>query len=182
MSNHQSDSAEKGKVGEGGRVNPAKAAFEEYRRRMASQAASGMQGNPGFPPPPPWRHSWNSYGQGIGGSGGPQGPPHPYPGSPRREAAAEGSLFAIVGKMLRLGVDLITAGLAGGMQLIQRFSGYGGSYGEGWGWDDPWCPYDECFCGDFPAHWGCGYGAHWCTPPWHLRGHPRCTPGVHNCW
>lgn len=182
MSNHEEGgSTGKDKGVEGGRVNPAKAAFEEYRKRMASQPGSDFPGNPGPRAHHPGEHSWHPHSHGMGMPRHPHEPPPPHaqPGSGFRERAPEASLFASVGKMLRLGVDVITAGLAGGLQLIEGFSGYGEYCGESWSWHDPCCCHDECCCEHFPSHHG--FGGHCCTPSWHRGYYHHCNPSVHNC-
>lgn len=182
MNNHEEGgSTDKGKGVEGDRVNPAKAAFEEYRRRMASHATSAAPGSPGPRTRRPGEYPWHPHDQGMGMPGHSHGdsPPRVHPGVVPRETASEGSLFAGVGKMLRLGVDVITAGLAGGLQLIEGFSGYGEYRGESWTWDDPCCCHDECCRGHFPSHHG--FGGHGCTPSWHWGHYHHCNPSVHNC-
>jgi hypothetical protein len=153
-------------------LNQAKAAFDQYRRKkvpgpapQGNAAAAAPAPPPGYPLPP-----WGVTPP-PGAAGPPPGPPWPASPSPS-PVAMEGPFFESVGQMLRLGVAFATAAFAGGLQVMQGFTGpaMGGGCGAptppggcAGGWPEP---ARGCGCGCEPS--GCGGG-------------PPCRPGVHNC-
>ena len=157
--------------GGGSPDNPALAAFEAYKQRMAGFS----WGAPGFPPGGPWA----PYGPPLPPGGFPPPPgwmPPPFSGqSPPSQGpsfpASGGSWLEGLGTMMRLGVQVLNAALAGGLQLLEGFSGPVGDEGGYPGYSPPGrCP---CGCGGSPLP--------------HYQGHfspgaaPGCTPSVCNC-
>ncbi len=166
---HESSTA----PGSGSSENPALAAFEEYKKRMAGFS----WGMPGFPPGSPW----GTYGPPFPPGGFPPPPgwmPPPFSslsGPPIGSSfqAPRGSMLESLGNMMRLGVQVLNAALASGLQLLEGFSGPSG--------------YEGGFPGSYhPGHCSCGCGG---SPLPHYHGHhngllcwdPCCTPSVHNC-
>ncbi|GAB4379490.1 MAG: hypothetical protein Kow0042_28940 [Calditrichia bacterium] len=161
--------------------NKAKAAFEDYKRRMDEHYAAATRGKEmGTPAGPP----------GFATGMPPWGAPPPFPGGmpppfappPGAEptgqvkdaASTAGSLLERIGNVLSLGVDLLNVGLSGGLKLMEGFSGmerypsyghlHGMEYGHGY------CP--ECYPGGMHHHQECGCEPCCCG---------ECHPGVWNC-
>lgn len=155
----------------GAALNQAKAAFDQYRRKKA--AVPAPQGNaaaaaptptspPGYPLPP-----WGATPP-PGAAGQPPG--LPWPTSPNPSPVPEGPFFESVGQMLRLGVAFATAAFAGGLQVMQGFTGPamdGGCHRP--------VPPGPCAGGWPEPARGCGCESSCCA------GGPPCRPGVHNC-
>lgn len=164
----------------------AQAAFEEYKKRMDGFQARGTRGrdaNVGQPLPPPYRPGMpGSHPSGMPGWAFspppgvmPQPPAHQFttPKQPNISLGSGGVLFESLGNMIRLGVDVLNAGLAGGLQIIEGFSGQES------------CDCDSCRHGspyhhphDY-SHGHHGYGDCCCN-----HGDPSCgcNPSVHNCY
>lgn len=96
------------------------------------------------------------------------GIPYPLP------IGNQGPLFENIGKMLHLGVALATNAFAGGLQVLQGFSGASGGCGcyEGSAHPHQGHMIHGCCHGDWHGHdyCGCCHEHHGC-----------CHPGVHNC-
>lgn len=149
-------------------LNPAQAAFEEYRQRMASHMGTGaprefpfglhpMGGWPGPGMPPPWPFP---------------APPPPPPGPPRSVTAPP--LVESLGTMLRLAVSLINSGLES-MAGSYGAPAHGGPCGHG-GMDMG--PHHGCGCQHEHGHehhhgHGCMYKACCCCG--------CCETGVSSC-
>jgi hypothetical protein len=158
------------------KLNQARAEFEKYRQRMGPYWAAAAA-----PPPGP---GMPLLGGPIPGAFAP-GPLPPYPGGgpfsyagaptafPPQAAGSpiggSGPLFENIGRMLQMGVAFATTAFAGGMQLMQGFSGQSrGGHHE-----------HPCQCA--PVHSGeCD-----CHPDDHACCCDDydccCTPGVSNC-
>ncbi|PXF58391.1 MAG: hypothetical protein C4B58_06700 [Deltaproteobacteria bacterium] len=155
--------------------NRAKAAFEEYKKRMAASHRTmpgNMESNPGHP----FTHPY-AYGMPGWPYPPPGGMPHPtlaqqpYPDPASPLKTSGGSLFESVGNMIRLGVDLANATLAGGVQLLEGFSGqrgyYEGPYPDSRYWGQNSCCCDPCSNQHGYVNCCCDY----CC----------CNPSVNNC-
>lgn len=104
-------------------------------------------------------------------------PPPPFPGQPGpgyggAPVSTTRSLFESIGNLIRLGVDALNAGLAGGMQIVEGYHGPGpydsGPYGHGFPYHHPgWGGYG------YPGYYDC------CGDPY--CGYYGCNPSVHNC-
>lgn len=107
-------------------LNKAQAEFDKYTRRVQAQRAGMVSalGAPGWAMPP----SVTMLPRHPGGGGG---------------AAAPGSLTATLGDSLRLGLDVLNAGLAGGVRLLNGIAGLTGTDHEGCGCKSC-CPPDCC--------------------------------------
>jgi len=164
--------------------NKASAAFEEYRMRMDAQAANAPPGfppmMPGWLPPPPGYvphgpppgHVPQGPPQGYVPQGppghpgyGPMPPPTPGPGSGYH--GRTDSLVEALGNLVRVGVDAINVGLAGGVQLVQGLTGppmYGQTpwiYGYPYHGHQSWYGGYSC-CGAGYPEWGCHSGVWGC--------------------
>lgn len=159
--------------------NKARAAFEEYRKRMEAMAAGappGMGLYASQPVPPPM------YPYGMPGWMPPPAAPAPFgmPPAPEAPAAGSGSLMQSLSALLRVGIEAVTAGLASGAQLVE---GAWGPRAGAWGVMESAGP--TCGCGShgWPGpcrgHGGCHGGCHDCCSPHGM--HHGCNPGVHNC-
>ena len=184
----------------------AKAEFEAYRERAAAVPATASPTPAAAGASPHGRASAHPYanpgpypgGHPMFGWSAPWGPPPgmpapvdsmagvPYPGA--ASAASGGSLLENVGTLLRLGVDLLNAGLQGGTQLM---CGMGGLQGHGHPWPIGHGGHREPH-GDGHGFWHQGSCAHSteccccaaCTSYVDCcccYGHHDCHPGVHNC-
>jgi hypothetical protein len=159
-------------------LNKARAEFEKYRQRMS---ASG----PMPATPPLGRGTPIFFGGALPPGPYPAGPltppapgPMPFPyGSPAmmppqampNPFAGSGPFFENVGKMLHMGVAFATTAFAGGMQVLQGFSGapMGGYHGDCCQ-PTPMRHNNECCCQ--PRHDDCCDHQDSC-----------CNPGVGNC-
>jgi hypothetical protein len=117
----------------------------------------------------------------------PASAPGAVPGPGGGSVAPSGSLFANLGTMLRLGADLINAGLQSGTQTMYGMAGAGpvGHHGP--------VPHDHNWPHHGHGHWsgyGCGGEPHCdcccstCAPYVDCcccYGYRDCQPGVHNC-
>lgn len=158
--------------------NAAKAAFEEYRKRMETSKAPGgankepklnIGHSPGHPymPPPPQQMFFG------GAPGMPQQPlfyGQNQPGLPSPFKQAEGSLFGSIGNMVKLMVGVMNAGLAGGLQLMGGFAHGGGGHCAPQGHHDGCRPPQSDCCSS-------GYTDSCCEPCCDCR----CRPSVNNC-
>lgn len=162
-------------------MNKAKAAFDEYKNKMATGTLkTGIKGLnaghamplPGNPMPgqmhsqpymqmmqPPFQMPPGMVPQpGILNQ---QTPVAPYMGQ------SGGPLFNSLGSMLRLGIDLVNAGLAGGLQLMEGFyGGRGGGHHHGNGYEGNSCCCEPDCCSEQPS----------CCGPC-----DTCNPSVNNC-
>ncbi len=173
--------------------NTAQAAFAEYEKRMRdfhSQGTSASGGHVGqMPPPMYWTTARGSYPPGMPMA--PMPPPRwtayppammqqpPVSQQPPQEqddppVDSGNSLFESVGNMIRLGVNVVNAGLVGGMQIIESFSGQGRYECDPY-WDDNPSPH--------PYHRNCYHEHHsygdCCYEQDYLPC--GCNPSVHNC-
>jgi|SRR3990172_2053380 len=166
----------------------AKAAFDEYKKRMeaAGCAAGGTSmhlGQPFIPPYPYGMPAW-SYPPPPPPMMMPQ-PPGPPPSAPHHPGPSIGSgksLFESIGNMIRLGIETANAGLAGGAEMMRGVSGTGF---QGWDPHDhhpaPY-PYSSG-CGE---HHGCGEN-HGCGSHGYrnccevCNSGCGCNPSVSNC-
>jgi hypothetical protein len=90
-------------------------------------------------------------------------PPAPYPpAAPGKSAGSTESLFESLGSLVRLGVEAMNAGLAGGIGLMRGFAGPAGYE------PDPWAAYP-------------GYGPHGCGCQGHCQGCEAAGPGEWDC-
>lgn len=152
--------------------NAAKAAFEEYRKRIGgSKVPSGAKGEPKLNVGAPYMPS----PQQMFFAGQPGMPQQPMfygpdqPGLPYPFKQAEGSLFGSIGTMVKLMVGVMNAGLAGGLQLMGGISHGGGCAPAGH--HDGCCqPHGDCRCSG-------GYTDS-CREP---CCEPCCRPSVNNC-
>ena len=142
-------------------------------------------GGMGFPNPADFNvPSFGSSMQGSPMSGGPMPPPGmmpPMPGAPM--ATQTEDLLASVGNMLRLGVDAVSAALAGSTRIMQGFAGQGHHGG----------PYGHEYYGPHSMHHHSGHhhshghccGSHdpsCCYPSCcDCYGENCCHPSVHGC-
>lgn len=166
------------------KVNSAKAAFEEYKKKMGTSYRDPVVGNKEIKPEPPFGSPYmynippHSFPHLMPGMPYPPFPKHPYVGQPPFLKASEGSLFENLGNMMRLGVDFINSTLAGGVQMLGEFSGRGfdcscshhGYRGDACCNQQSNCCYDQSVC----CH---GYGD--CCRE--TNGDSCCTPSVHGC-
>jgi hypothetical protein len=175
-------------------LNKARAAFERYRQKApraepAPAPAGWTIPVPGLPPgtpfPPAAVPPWGT--PPMGPTTPPTSLPWPFPGNAAPVAAA-GPLAASVGQMLQLGVAFATAAFAGGLQVLQGFTG-SMSPAVGWGAPGPRGPHAaagcgggcggtcsaDCHCGDCDCDCDCDCG---CAAPCRGTG---CRPGVRNC-
>ena len=116
-------------------------------------APAGPPPGPGLGGAPGWGYPPKPGGWGPPPQKGPQrdGPP----------TSTRAGLRHSVGELLRLSLELVNAGLAGGVQLMTGLTGMAGPGGG-----IPWPEYGwECDPGERCDECGCG-----------------CQPGVHNCW
>ena len=172
----------------------ARAEFEAHRKRAAASAETA---NPGPAPPGPYPsgHPYAHTGPHPGGHpmfgwSAPWGPPPgmPWPASAPgtipipggQSVAPSGSLLENFGTILRLGADLINAGLQGGTQMMYGMGGSGvpGHHGPAAHGHDHWSghgcgcePHSDCCCSSCAPYVDC------CC----CYGHQDCQPGVHNC-
>lgn len=165
--------------------NPAKAAFEEYRRKMASLNASGgvnkdtkyVQGSGKSHAAPPMPSAAPQMFYGAYPGTPPQqtffsNPQHPGFTPPFQQMG--GPLFLNLGNMVRLMVDVVNAGLAGGLQLM------GGLSHRERGCCEPHGHQDCCSCKSSSCcDCGCssGYTECCCDPCYDSC----CRPSVNNC-
>ncbi len=173
------DDKKKSSVSESAReekLNQARAEFEKYRQRMNAygQAPAAPVLGPGMPlfgGSFPWPHAAGPMPP-LPGQG-----PFPYPGAPTTllpqgvgsPFAGGGPLFENIGRMLQMGVAFATTAFAGGVQVLQGFSGSptGGHH-------ESCCQptrmhHDECGCHHVDCD--CCCDDHDCC----------CSPGVSNC-
>ena len=157
--------------------NRAKVAFEEHKKRMGA-FRMGMPENAEGRPVPPFSSPY-VHGMPYGPLPDPRSGRPPYPPSHQAPmlgpVVSRGSLFENLGNMLRLGVDVINAGLASGLQLIE------GLHGQG---PESCSPHDDCSCCDTSGCDSCschhGHSGH-CCPPTSGRCCQCCNPSVHGC-
>jgi len=114
-------------------ANRARSEFGEYKKRVGNHGTHGPAAGPtGFPgatapramnPPPGWPGP-------PGAAGGPYGMGVPFaPGGyswPNQGLAQAGSAESMAGKLgtsLRLGIEILNAGLAGGVRLLEGMAG-----------------------------------------------------------
>lgn len=173
-------------------LNKARAAFDQYRKKMTDQAAARKEGwggpAPGFPPGmpfppgmamPPWGPPPPAP------TGTPYGVPWPVPGPmvPPQPAVGgtTGPLFESVGQMLQLGVAFATAAFAGGLQVMQGFAGpaTGGVFGAMPAHGG--CHPHPHGCGDDCGHAPCGDCGRGRTCDYDDMCGDCCRPGVRNC-
>ncbi len=151
----------------------AKAEFRAYKNRIEQAATTGQASaafHPGSPVGPQMGFGpWPGHSMGLQGPGAGM-PSYPVaPGLQERDTAA--TLLGGLGTTLRLAVDLLNAGLAGGTRVLQELasSGFG--------------PHDSCGC-----H-GCGSSCGGCCEPCcrpsccqpSCCGCDSCTPSVGTC-
>lgn len=151
-------------------VNKAKAAFEEYKKRTAASADKMWSKDVKFKQPltgqPLMQPFMNMPQPPFAAPSGSMSQPFLYNSqAPYIPAGLSGApLFNSIGSMLRLGVDFINASLAGGLQLMEGFSGGGDCCGSS---------YTGCSCCSEPV---CCCGDASCCEPCSC-----CNPSVHNC-
>ena len=104
------------------KVNKAKAAFDEYRKKMeaSKMAAPRIESRSAAPFASPSFHGMPFMPHAAHQAGMPPYLPHQAIPSPAI-MIPRGSLFEGIGSMLRLGVDVMNAGLAGGSNLWKVF-------------------------------------------------------------
>jgi hypothetical protein len=151
-------------------MNKAKEAFKEYKNRMAADTnkmggkdVKFKQPMSGEPVMQPFMHMPQPPFQGQTGN-----MPHPFlynPHAPYMQSMGylETPLFSSLGNMLKLGVNLINAGLASGLQLIEGLSG--GAY----------CSDSHASCFSCCEPCSCCENTSCCEPC------DCCNPSVHNC-
>ena len=153
--------------------NKAKAAFEEYKKRMDALSAgkAGINVGQPFPPPHPYPYGMPGWAFPPPPAMMPQPPvpQHSIPGYADMSGGSGKSLFESIGNMIRLGVDVVNAGLIGGLQIMEGFSGQGDYY-----CDSPWLD-SPCH---YPNDYHYGYCDCCCDPG---EAHYGCNPSVHNC-
>ena len=156
-------------------MNKAKAAFAEYKKKMFAPYEAGapaemkpggpfgsptMYGPPSYPfPSPPFQNP-------MAGMHHPSGMPlPPFGPSP----VLRGSLFENLGNLMRLGVDFLNCALAGGIQMVEGFSGT--PHGDR---DEPCgCHPDD----DYHGYCSCHHGYRHCC----CETECCCNPSVHGC-
>lgn len=145
--------------------NKAKAALDEYKKRMDNASATASeseresgQGQPFAPPNfgvmPPLPFS---------SSGMPPYPP-PHHEAEETQKGTSTTAFENIGRLISLGVEFLSASFIGGRQLMEGFSGQGIHSPNAFGHE----PQDY-----YPYHEG-RYMPH-------SSYHDCCNPGVHNC-
>jgi len=174
-------------------LNKAKAAFDEYRKKITGAASN--PGNEcqtgktrGRPPAGPFpMFPMPGWGAPAAPAPGSPWPGVVWPGGgpgPMSGPATAAPFAESVGQMLRMGVAFATAALAGGLQVMEGFAGPGRG-------PSPWpgsCPHGshpECECGCHPGcgdECGCGCDCdcgHACACC--CEQTDCCRVGVHNC-
>ncbi len=158
--------------------NKARAAFEEYKRRMDARAARFAGGIPvsaGQPFPPPFSYgmpAWTFPPPPAPMPGAPT-PPYAMPGSAERLASRTKSLLGSIGDLVQSSIDAVNLGLAGGIQLMEGLWGPG-TLGPGPHAYGPPPPYPQPGCHGCSGYYDC------CCDP--CCGHCGCNPSVHNCY
>jgi hypothetical protein len=156
-------------------ANKAKLEFEAYKKRLegAGDAATGTSFGQRIAPVPhmavpawPWPMGPGGYGPGASSWG-----PHPSV-SPANDSSD--SLADRLSVTVKLGMDLLNAGLAGGSRLLQGLSAMGAQYGYAYGgYHGHGCSCQSC-CGE---DYGCCQ-----VDCCHLCGaSDDCTPSVGSC-
>lgn len=154
----------------------ARAAFDRYR------AARGMPSGPHFARAGGGHPSVSPYPHGMPGwtfpsASGMMPQPPIMPGQTHIPAGTGSSLFASIGNLISLSVNALNTGLAGGLQIVEGFSGHGG---HGASCCDSHHQSCGCSCGYHGS--GCGGGHH--------GGYTDCcgsccdcccNPSVNNC-
>jgi hypothetical protein len=174
-------------------LNKARAAFDQYRKKATAHEGAARPPGwgaplPGFPPgvpfPPGAMPAWGPPPPVA--TGLPSGIPWPIPGSAAPLPAAgapAGPLFESVGQMLQLGVAFATAAFAGGLQVMQGFTGPLGAANawpmpsQGGGGHPCGC---GCDCGQ-PSRHDCHGGCSCSNCCEDQCGDCCCRPGVRNC-
>lgn len=166
------------------KMNSAKAAFEEYKKKMGTSYRDPVVGNKEIKPEPPFGSPYmynipqHSFPNPMTGMPYSLFPGYPNVGQPPVFKVTERPLFENLGNMMRLGMDLINSALAGGVQMLGEFSGSGfdcscshrSYHGDACCSQQSNCCHDQCVC--------CrGYGD--CYRE--TNGDSCCTPGVHGC-
>ena len=155
------------------KVNKAKAAFDEYRKKMeaSKMAAPRIESRSAAPFASPSFHGMPFMPHEAHQAGMPPYLPHQAIPSPAI-MIPRGSLFEGIGSMLRLGVDVMNAGLAGGLQLMEGFSHHESGCCQ---------PHHETSCCDHSPTYH-GHSDRCCnTSCCSTSCDCCCNPGVNNC-
>ena len=159
----------------------AQAAFDRHRAAgMWPGHHAGGTGHPVVSPYPYAMPGW-TFPPASGMMPHPPVPQYSVPGQADMTAGAGKSLFESIGNLIWLGVNALNAGLAGGAQVVEGFSGHG-SYSCGSHHQSSCCSQShDCCCGCHEDTACCCDGGHHGYTCGCHESHCCCNPGVHNC-